>query len=166
MDRRIIIMGVSGSGKTAMGRAASERLGWLFLDADDLHSAENIAKMRRGEPLTDSDRAPWLAAIAERLSLWRLRKLSGFVACSALRRDYRNRLLLADEGARFVLLSADVATLTQRLERRQEHFMPSSLLASQIAVFERPAPEEPVTTMSAGLSFNETLDAVIQAARN
>ena len=131
-------MGVAGSGKTAVGRALADALGWRFEDADAYHSAPSIAKMRRGMPLSDADRAPWLAALhalAER-ALDRREPL--VLACSALKEEHRRRLAGGLRGVRIVHLTADEATLRGRLESRANHFFGSSLLASQLATLEAP----------------------------
>ena len=136
----IVAMGVAGSGKTTLGRALAMRLAVPFAEGDDLHPAANVAKMTRGVPLDDADRAPWLDAVAE----WIAAHLDGggVISCSALKRSYRDRLRGGDGGrVRFVLLEVDGATLLTRLMARQGHFMPPSLLASQLATLELPAGE-------------------------
>jgi gluconokinase len=129
---RVVIMGVAGSGKTAVGSALAARLDWRFIDADDLHPPTNIAKMSGGTPLTDQDRAPWLAAVGRQLA-------SGqrtIAACSALKLAYRATIAEAAPGAFFVHLAVPVTTLTARMRAREGHFMPSSLLDSQLSAFE------------------------------
>jgi gluconokinase len=129
----VVIMGVSGAGKTTIGRALAAALGWPFVDADQLHPAANVAKMSRGEPLDDADRAPWLEAVAARMQ-----KLDdGVVACSALRAAYRQALRVRDD-VRFVELEVPRAVLEERLAGRRGHFMPPSLLGSQLATLEEP----------------------------
>lgn len=130
-------MGVSGSGKTTVGKLLSEALGWEFLDADDFHPPANKEKMARGIPLTDEDRGPWLDAIVETL---RDRAGAGrdvLLACSALKQAYRDRLSAAP-GVRFVYLKGDAATLQRRLETRHGHFFRPELLASQLEALEEP----------------------------
>jgi gluconokinase len=133
----VVLMGVSGAGKTTVGRALAAKLGWEFLEADELHPQANIAKMASGVPLTDDDRRPWYERIVAEL---RRRGAAGthvVVACSALKQAYRD--LLAQGGdVRFVYLKGDVATLERRLASRKGHFMPASLLASQLATLEEP----------------------------
>ena len=130
----VVVMGVSGAGKTTIGQALAAALGWPFVEADDLHPPANVAKMARGEPLDDADRAPWLEAVAARM-----RALDdGVVACSALRERYRDVLRVRPD-VRFVLLDVPPALLQQRLAARRGHFMPPSLLPSQLATLERPA---------------------------
>jgi carbohydrate kinase (thermoresistant glucokinase family) len=132
-------MGVSGSGKTVVGSALAARLGWRFIDADDLHPPANIAKMSAGMPLTDQDRAPWLAAVAGQLT-------SGtrtIAACSAFKRAYRNTLADAVPGVFFVHLAVPAAALAARMRTREGHFMPASLLDSQLSALEPLDPGEP-----------------------
>ena len=130
----VVVMGVSGAGKTTIGQALAAALGWPFVEADDLHPPANVAKMARGEPLDDADRAPWLEAVAARM-----RALDdGVVACSALRARYRDVLRVRPD-VRFVLLDVPPALLEERLAARRGHFMPPSLLTSQLATLERPA---------------------------
>jgi gluconokinase len=133
----IVLMGVSGSGKTTIGRLLASRLGWEFIEGDDVHPPANKEKMRRGVPLDDSDREPWLSALA---ALLRDRIRSGrsaILACSALKRDYRRRLRV-DPEVRFVYLKATAEQLARRLERRRGHFFPPDLLQSQFEALEEP----------------------------
>jgi len=142
----IVIMGVSGCGKTAVGELLAERLGFPFRDADEFHPAANVAKMSAGVPLTDADRWPWLDAIGRAL-----REAEGgiVVTCSALRRVYRDRLR-ADAGRplTFVHLVASRETIAARVAGRKGHFMPASLLDSQFATLEPPGPDEGAITVS------------------
>ncbi len=136
--RRIVIMGVSGSGKTTVGSALAARLGWQFIDGDALHPPENIAKMSSGAPLTDADRAPWLAAVARELDS----DGDAIAACSALRRAYRLAIARAVPGVFFVHLTVPPATLAARMRTREGHFMPTSLLDSQLSTLEPLGPGE------------------------
>lgn len=143
---RLIIMGVSGCGKSTVGERLAHRLGVPFLEGDALHPPRNVALMAAGTALTDADRAAWLDAIAARLSA--LGAEDGMVvSCSALRRVYRDRLRAALPDLRFVLLHGDRALLTQRLGNRQGHYMPPALLGSQLDVLEVPSPDEAALTL-------------------
>ena len=138
----LVVMGVSGSGKTTIAERLAERLGWQFQEGDDLHAPANIAKMKAGTPLTDADRAPWLEAIAALIDRWLAAGQDGIVACSALKHAYRTILLKDRPKVRLVYLQADEALLKDRLSKRQGHFMPPSLLASQLATLEEPSSDE------------------------
>ena len=131
-------MGVAGAGKTTVGRALSADLDWPFVDADDLQSRENVAKMQRGEPLTDSDRAPWLASVRALLVRAIDRREPLVIACSALKHAYRESLQQGLRGVRFVYLAAGRELLDQRLKVRVGHFAGPGLLASQLADLEEP----------------------------
>jgi gluconokinase len=139
----LVIMGVSGSGKTAVAEILAARLGWPFQEGDTLHSESNIEKMRAGQPLNDADRQSWLATIAE----WIERRLdageNGLITCSALKRSYRDMINRRGSGVLFVFLDGSKATITPRLAARQAHFMPPSLLDSQFDTLEEPGPDEP-----------------------
>jgi carbohydrate kinase (thermoresistant glucokinase family) len=129
-------MGVAGTGKSTVAAALAARLGWTFADGDDFHSRASVARMRAGVPLTDADRWPWLDAIAA----WTAQQDAGghatVVACSALRRTYRDRLRSASASTVFVHLDGDPALLARRIGARTEHFMPAALLPSQLATLE------------------------------
>jgi gluconokinase len=145
----LIIMGVSGCGKTTIGELLARRLGWEFRDGDVFHPPANVEKMRRGTPLTDEDRWPWLRAIAAWLEELVRDGRQGIVACSALRRAYRDVLLDGRrDRVRLVFLDGTKELIAARLARRKGHFMPPSLLDSQFATLERPTPEESPVTAS------------------
>jgi gluconokinase len=137
----VIVMGVSGSGKSTVARLLAARLAWPYVEGDDLHPAANIAKMAAGHPLDDADRAPWLATIRDRSAML-LRTHGGcVVACSALRRMYRD--VLREAGpVRLAYLEVEREELHRRLIERHGHFMPTALLDSQLATLEPPGPEE------------------------
>lgn len=141
----LVVMGVSGSGKTTVGELLATRLGVPFADADDLHSRANIALMAAGHPLTDEDRWPWLAKVGAALSA---AESTGLVmACSALKRSYRDAILSAEPRARFVSLDGSRDLLVARLSNRHGHFMPPELLDSQLAALEPLATDEPGITV-------------------
>jgi carbohydrate kinase (thermoresistant glucokinase family) len=147
MSQRICVMGVTGAGKTLIGNLLAETLGVAFLEGDDLHPARNVRRMAEGIPLTDDDRRSWLTSIASRLARARQTNTGLVVACSALKRAYRDRLRSADAELRFVHLTGDPVIVAQRLSQRVAHFMPAALLESQLATLEIPAPEEHVWTL-------------------
>lgn len=134
----VLLMGVAGAGKTAVGARLAARLGWRFLDGDDLHPEANRRRMAAGEPLDDEDRRPWLAALGEVLARHERDGTNAIVACSALKESYRRELLAAAPSARWVYLRGDRALLEERLRRRQGHFFPVHLLSSQLATLEEP----------------------------
>ncbi len=142
MTRRIVIMGVSGCGKTSVGQALAARLGLPYRDGDDLHPAENVAKMRAGIALQDADRWPWLDRVAGVLR----DDAPVIVGCSALKRAYRDRLRAGAGGpVTFVHLAGDRQVIAARMAGRKGHYMPPSLLDSQFAALEPPGPEEAIT---------------------
>ena len=130
-------MGVSGCGKSTVGRALAATLGWPLLDADEFHPPENVAKMAAGIPLTDADRGPWLDKVAGELARFRDAGAHAVLACSALKQVYRDRLASGGE-VRFVHLKGDPGTIAARLAQRRHKYMPASLLASQFATLEEP----------------------------
>jgi carbohydrate kinase (thermoresistant glucokinase family) len=134
----VIICGVSGSGKTTVGKALAQRLHWDFLEGDDFHPAENIAKMQRGEPLQDADRKPWLYRLRAELSAHLARGNRVILACSALKASYRNMLCINPGRVHFVFLTGHRLLLSQRLLQRSDHFMPVDLLQSQLDALELP----------------------------
>ncbi len=153
----VVIMGVSGAGKSTIGAALARRENLPFLDADAYHPHANITKMAAGIPLADSDRWPWLSAYAAALRA-AAREHGGVIgACSALKKSYRSHLLeRLETPALFVLLDGDRALLMKRLSARQGHYMPPTLLDSQLAILEPPQPDEPFVT----LSVDATADAI------
>ncbi len=138
----VIMMGVCGSGKTVIGRLLAARLGCDFLDGDDFHPAANVEKMRAGTPLADVDRWPWLDRLATEIGTRLADGRGAVVACSALARRYRDRLGAARPGVTLVHLDGDHDLLASRLASRQGHFMPATLLDSQLAALERPTADE------------------------
>jgi gluconokinase len=134
----VVVMGVSGSGKTTVGRALAHDLKWRFVDADDFHSAANIARMRAGIPLTDADREPWLDSLRELVRRADVEGEGIVLACSALRRRFRDRLGAPAHDLRYVFLRATPELIARRLSTRTAHFMPAALLASQFETLEEP----------------------------
>ena len=137
-----VVMGVCGSGKSLIGECFARALGQEYVEGDAYHPPENVARMSGGLPLTDEDRQAWLAAIAARLDAARRAGHGLVVSCSALKRSYRDVLRAGRADVRFVYLEGNRALLEQRLAGRRGHFMPSSLLDSQLAILETPAPDE------------------------
>ena len=134
----IIVMGVSGSGKTTIGTQLAEALHWTFVDADDFHPAANVDKMRRGIPLTEEDRRPWLSALRSQIRAWLEQQRSVVLACSALKAWYRRELLIDPSRMRMVYLKGPFSLIERRLVRRKGHFMGRELLASQYTTLEEP----------------------------
>ena len=147
----VIVMGVSGSGKTTVAAMLAGALGVDFLEGDDLHPRSNVEKMKSGTPLTDADRLPWLQAIARQIDDWRSQGKSGVVTCSALKRAYRHILIGERPEVRLVYLRGSHELIHQRMAARHEHFMPVGLLQSQFATLEEPgADERPIVVDVAG----------------
>ncbi len=157
----IIVMGVSGSGKSTVGALLAEALGWPFADADGFHPAANVAKMASGQPLTDEDRWPWLDAIAKHIAAARAAGQPVVVACSALRRAYRDRLRAGHKDLVFLHLAGEAGLIASRQAARQGHFMPPSLMASQFATLEDPAGEADAVTVSVRASPHEVVAAAL-----
>ncbi len=157
----IVVMGVSGSGKTTVGLALAARLGATFLDADDLHSRENRAKMASGHPLNDEDRLPWLHEVGRHMKDAASRGELTVVACSALKRHYRDILRTYVPDAPFVYLHGAPEVLAARVQHRRHHFMPSSLLTSQLADLEPLTDDEHGVTVDVARSVPEIVDEVV-----
>ena len=138
----VVVMGVSGSGKTTIAALLAAALGCQFQEGDDLHPRENVEKMRRGTPLTDADRMPWLHKIAEEIDGWRARGECGVLTCSALKRSYRDVIIGGRQNVVLVYLKGSRDLIHQRVAARHEHFMPIALLDSQFATLEEPTPDE------------------------
>jgi carbohydrate kinase (thermoresistant glucokinase family) len=138
----LVVMGVSGSGKTTIARGLAQREGWTLLEGDAFHPPANVAKMAAGTPLDDADRWPWLRAIAAEIDATIARGESAVVACSALKRAYRDILIGNRNGVVLVYLQGSRALIGERMAARKGHFMPPALLDSQFATLEEPAPEE------------------------
>ena len=154
----VVVMGVSGSGKSTVGAALAQRLGVPFEDADDLHPRANIAKMSAGRPLDDEDRHPWLEIIGEWLAVHS--DGGGVMSCSALKRTYRDQLRLHAPDVVFVHLEGSHAVITDRQASRPGHFMPASLLASQFATLEPLQPDE----RGVVIDVDQGVDAIVAAS--
>ena len=163
MVKAIVVMGVSGSGKTTVARLLAGRLGWRFAEADEFHSAANVAKMRGGVPLTDEDRAPWLAAIASYIDDAIASGKLAVVTCSALKRRYRDVIIGSRPGVALVYLKGDYDTIAKRIAARPHHYMPVSLLKSQFEALEEPAGPEGAIVVSVDLPPDEIVREILQA---
>ncbi len=155
-------MGVSGSGKSTVGAALARHLGLPFLDADDYHPEANVAKMSQGIPLTDDDRWPWLETLGKAMQETAEQSGGAIAACSALKCSYRTKL--SDHIGLpmvYALLDGDRDTLLKRMNARQDHYMPASLLDSQLADLERPRPDEPVITLSIEQDVESIVDELL-----
>jgi gluconokinase len=146
----VVVAGVAGSGKTTVGQLVARRLGWMFADGDSFHPAANVARMRAGLPLTDEDRRPWLAAIGSWMDDLSASGQSAVLACSAIKRRYRDQLLSSRDQAEMVFLVISPAEDEARLATRKDHFFREPLLASQFADLELPGPAERVRTVTVG----------------
>jgi len=159
----LVLMGVSGSGKTTVARLIADRLHWAFEEGDALHPPANVAKMAAGHALDDDDRAPWLAKVADWVDARLDAGESGVITCSALKRKYRALIDRRGERVEFVYLHGSRELIASRLAARQGHFMPSSLLASQFETLEEPAADEPVIRVAIGATPDAIADDVMAA---
>jgi len=158
----LVLMGVSGCGKSTTGTRLSKLLGWPFRDADSFHPPANIDKMSKGLPLTDDDRQPWLAAIAAWIDERLASNESGIVSCSALKRSYR-RVIVGDRpDVRLVYLRGDMALIGDRISRRKNHFMPPALLKSQFDALEEPQADERPLSVPIVLSPRRVAESIVQ----
>jgi gluconokinase len=160
----IIIFGVSGAGKTTVGKLLARELGWRFIEGDDFHPAANIEKMRSGHPLTDEDRWPWLDCLRKRIEQLLSAGKNAVLACSALKRAYRDRLRVSDE-VKFVFLRGEHALVEKQLRSRHGHFMNAALLQSQFDDLEESQPDENVLTIELGQTPEDIVER-IQAKLN
>ena len=161
----VVVAGVAGTGKTSVGLLVATELGWPFADGDSFHTTASVAKMRSGTPLTDADRLPWLETIAAWIGEREAVGSGGVVACSALKRSYRDLLRRDHPTVRFAFLTAPATVLDGRLRDRQQHFMPAALLASQLADLEPFGPDEPGGVVDASRGSEETAAAVYAMLR-
>jgi len=145
----IVIFGVTAAGKTTIGQLLARELGWEFYEADDFHSPDNIKKMKAGVPLTDEDRRPWLGRLRELIERCLAAGENGVLACSALKKGYRDRLRVSEE-VKFVFLRGNRGRISEQLRHRSGHFMNPALLESQFEDLEEPPPSEQVLTVDLG----------------
>jgi carbohydrate kinase (thermoresistant glucokinase family) len=155
-------MGVSGSGKSTIAAMLAHRLHWLYEDGDWFHPKKNIEKMHHGEPLTDEDRWPWLHAIADWIDATRRSGNRGIVACSALKRSYRQILIGPRENVRLIYLKGDKDLIARRVAARADHFMPPTLLDSQFAALEAPTADERPITVSIAPHPREIVETIVK----
>ena len=155
----IIICGVAAVGKTTIGQLLAQELAWKFYDADDFHSVANIAKMKSGVPLTDADRQPWLGKLRELVQECLVAGKNAVLACSALKKAYRDRLRVSD-GVKFVFLRGNRSNITEQLQHRPEHFMNPALLDSQFEDLEEPQPSERVLSLELGQSPRDLVESI------
>ena len=153
--RFFIVMGVSGCGKSSVGKSLAEHLGWDFYDADDFHPPENVAKMADGIPLDDSDRAPWLDSLHDLISSWLKADRPGVLACSALKERYRQQLMKGNDGVQLVYLKGSYDLIWSRMIARKDHWMKPHMLQSQFQTL-----EEPTNALTIDISMS--LDDIVQ----
>jgi gluconokinase len=158
----LIVMGVSGSGKTTIGERLAGRIGWRYEDADTFHPASNVAKMSAGQPLTDEDRWPWLRAIADEIDRAVAAGERVVIGCSALRRVYRDLLVHGRSDTRIVYLDGTHDLIAGRLGERKGHFMPPGLLTSQFRTLEPPTPDEHAVTVSIDAPAETIVDDILK----
>ncbi len=157
--RFFIVMGVSGCGKTSVGKSLAEHLGWNFYDGDDFHPPANIAKMANGIPLDDADRAPWLAALHDLISSSLKADRPGVLACSALKERYRRQLLDGNEGVQIVYLKGSFELIWSRMEKRTDHYMKPDMLKSQFDALEEPAN---VLTVDISMPLDDIVQVILK----
>ena len=161
----LVVMGVSGSGKSTIADKLAERLGWTYEDGDKFHPASNVAKMSAGHPLTDEDRWPWLRAIAGEIDRVCKAGQHVVIACSALKRAYRDILVHGRDDVRIVYLKGTPKLIADRLAQRKDHFMPPGLLASQFKTLEPPDASENPVTVSIDASVEAIVDEILRQLR-
>ena len=158
----LVVMGVSGSGKTTVGKLLAERLGWHYQEGDALHPPENVAKMSAGTPLTDADRAPWLRRIAEHIDAWRSGGEAGVITCSALKRSYRDVIIGDRPDVGLVHLRGSRELIGRRMAARKGHFMPTALLDTQFAALQEPSPDEGAIVVDVDGTPAEIVDEILR----
>jgi len=159
----LVVMGVSGTGKTTVAKQLAARLGWPFQEGDELHPPANVAKMHAGHPLTDADRLPWLHTIAAWIDAREAADEPGIVTCSALKHSYRDILIGDRPRVRLVYLRGDKAVIARRLAQRTDHFMPPALLDSQLATLEEPVPAEHALTVPIDGPPEQAVELILHA---
>jgi gluconokinase len=158
----LVVMGVSGSGKTTIAQRLAAAEHWTMLEGDSFHPPANVAKMKAGTPLTDEDRWPWLRAIAAAIDADLARGMNAVVACSALRRAYRDILIGERRDVRLVYLKGSKQLIGERMKSRKGHFMPAALLDSQFDTLEEPAPDENPIVVEIGGTPDEIVHAIME----
>lgn len=158
----VVVMGVSGCGKTTVSALLAATLGWRYREGDDLHPPENVEKMRGGTPLTDADRLPWLHRIAVEIGGWQARGEKGVLTCSALKRAYRDIVIGDRSEVALVYLRGSHDLIARRMAARHEHFMPTALLASQFATLQEPTPDERPIVIDVDGSPGEIADRIVR----
>lgn len=158
----LVLMGVSGSGKSTIARELQRLLGWPFQEGDDLHPPANVEKMRAGHPLDDADRQPWLAAVGRWIDARLAAREAGIITCSNLKRAYRDITIGRRRGVTLVYLKGDLTTIGQRVAARSHRYMPRSLLGSQFETLEEPGPDEQAITVAVHDSVEETVLEVLR----
>lgn len=161
--RYVVVMGVAGCGKSTVAKLAADRLGWRFVEGDSLHPPTNVEKMSQGIPLNDDDRLPWLQTVADMIQHWRDEGQSGVIACSALRRSYRDIIAAGANDVCFAHLHGERTLIAQRLAERRGHFMPLALLDSQFATLEVPSYGERAINLDILASPDSLAEKVVQA---
>jgi gluconokinase len=157
--RFLIVMGVSGCGKSSVGGALAQSLRWDFYDADDFHPPANVAKMASGTPLDDSDRAPWLASLSELISSSLKADKPGVLACSALKERYRQKLMNGNDGVQIVYLKGSYDLIWSRMEKRTDHYMKPHMLKSQFETLEEP---KNAITVDVSMSLDEIAQDILK----
>ena len=158
----VVVMGVSGSGKTTVAALLAAALGARFQEGDDLHPPKNVEKMHSGIPLTDADRIPWLQKIAEVIDGWRARGEAGVLTCSALKRSYRDIIIGDRPGVTLVYMKGSQSLIRARMAARHEHFMPLALLDSQFRTLEEPTADEHPVIVNVGDSPTEIVAEIVR----
>ena len=161
--RFFIVMGVSGCGKTSVGKALADSLGWDFYDADDFHPPENVVKMANGTPLDDSDRAPWLASLHDMISSKLTADAPGVLACSALKERYRRQLMDGNHDVQIIYLKGSYDLIWSRMEERTDHYMKPQLLKSQFKALEEPSN---ALTIDISMPVDEIVQEILRGMEN